>query len=128
MRPQISAVAQCLFAEDFDMKRYIAVALIAGMLTSAATGQEATLETASKEAYEESLVEMARPIGEERGRELILQLLILATGKVPDGADPTTFRFNAMAALMADPQLFLDGIAPYQGMTAGQIMAIDTSP
>jgi hypothetical protein len=114
--------------EAIPMKRWLMAGLLTIALCGPAIAQEPTLVTGSMDAYQASLVAMSEPLGPDRARDLILKLLILAGGPVPAGVDPAVFRQNVMAKVMADPQVFLDGIKQYEGLTAAQIMAIKTGP
>lgn len=97
------------------MKAPMIAAMIA--LTTAAHADDATLATESMDAYKASLVEMARPLGEDAGRDLLLQIILLA------GSTEGVSGRDIVAAFKDDPDRFLAAIRPYDGWTAEQIMA-----
>lgn len=106
------------------MKRFIPAIFIASSLTTAASGQSATLDTSTKEAYEASLLAIVEPLGEEGARDLTFHLLGLAA-EAYEATQPKPDRLSTFQAFTDQPQVFLDAIKPYEGLTADQIMAIE---
>jgi hypothetical protein len=107
------------------MKRWFAAMVFTMAMSGAGMAQEPTLATSSMEAYQASIASMGEPLGPDGARELILRLMVLSAGPAPEGQE-AAHRQAAMAAAMKDPQAFLDGLKPYEGMTAQQIM--DATP
>lgn len=104
---------------------FVVLAMFLGGLVLPALASEAVLKTASKEVYESSLVEMSRPNNPAFGRKLILSLLSLAARERFPGQSP----LQAARAFSADFDLYLEAIAPFDGLTATQILAAaDSKP
>jgi len=91
--------------------------LVFGLLVSVANAGEATLATSSKDAYENSIVEMVKDRGKQAALELILRLGILAAASEGVPANQAIEHFKK------HPDRFYPALSAYDGMTYDQIMA-----
>lgn len=94
----------------------LAVSLFLGV--SATWAQSGTLDVTSKDAYDASIVAMARNEDPAFARSLIFTLLKLAAAEEPVLSQP-----EAMRLFMQSPDEMFRRLAQYQGKTAAELKA-----
>ena len=108
------------------MNRFTLPFILLALATAPAAAQ-AKLSAATIESLQTSLSQMADDLGGDEAREAISQKLLgLAVGPAPGGVMEFQHLSERMTLLAANPEMFLEAIRPYEGMTAKEIMAVET--
>ena len=109
------------------MKRFLtAISLVLALCCTPALANEAQLVTGGDYlAYLESLERLNAGLTRQEIADLNWQLTVLAYGEKPAAMTDEDYVLNMMTFLTEHPDVWLKRLAPYDGWTAEQLMALE---